>query len=142
MTRRALEIQEALVRDRPETVHYRSTLAAVLRSVGRAEAAAGHPAEALAAFERAGEIDRPLAETYPTIHYNLACDLALMIPVAEPGRREALALQTVETLRRTLAAGYANVASLRADPDLDALRHRPDFQALLAGMRGPAGAGE
>ena len=142
MTRRALEIQEALVRDRPETVRYRSILAAVLRSIGRAEAAADHPAEALAAFERAGEIDRPLAETYPTIRYNLACDLALMIPVAEPDRREGLALQTVETLRQTLAAGYANVASFRTDTDLDAVRQRPDFQALLAGTRSPAGAGE
>ena len=116
-------------------------LATGLRGVGRAEAAAGRPAEARAAFERASSRPPPGREV-PGPRYNLACNLALMIPVAEPARREALARQTVETLRRALATGYANVGSLRADPDLDALRQRPDFRALLAGMRDPADAGD
>jgi hypothetical protein len=34
-------------------------------------------------------------------------------------------------LRRSVAAGYRNLPSLRADPDLDPLRSRLDFRMLL-----------
>jgi hypothetical protein len=59
------------------------------------------------------------AGIYLVSRYNLACDLALMIPVAEPDRREAL------------AAGYSDPTGFQLDHDLDALRARPDFRALL-----------
>jgi hypothetical protein len=35
-------------------------------------------------------------------------------------------------LRRVAARGYREVARMREDPDLDALRQRDDFQGLLA----------
>jgi serine/threonine-protein kinase len=143
MLRRALEIQERIARDQPRITSYQqSALASSLRGVGRAEAAAGHPAEARAAFERASTIDRALADTYPVTRYNLACSLALMIPVSDPDRREALAVQAITEIRKACSAGYANVNSLERDPDLESLRQRPDFQALLTKARDETGSGK
>jgi serine/threonine-protein kinase len=136
--RRALEIQEALARAQPESISYNSVLATALRGVGRAEAAAGRPAEARAAFERASELDHALAAKYPGSAYNLACSLALMIPVSPPAGREALAGRALDALRQARASGYANLASMKADTDLDALRDRPDFRNVLLDMAVPA----
>ncbi len=131
LARRALAIQEGLARDQPRSVSQISTLANVLRGVGRAEAAAGRPDEAGRAFERAVEIERSLAETYPSTRYNLACSLALLIPVSPPDRRAAIAMKAMEALQQCVAAGYANVTNVRGDPDLSALRNRTDFQNFL-----------
>jgi eukaryotic-like serine/threonine-protein kinase len=137
MARRALEIQDELARDQPLSVSQKSTLANVLRGVGRAEASAGRPEEARRAFERAAEIERSLAETYPGSRYNVACSLALLIPVVSPGRREAIATQAMNALEQCVAAGYANVAIIRSDPDLDALRRRADCQNFLLDLGFP-----
>ena len=37
-------------------------------------------------------------------------------------------------LRQAIAAGYNNLALMKKDSDLDALRDRADFQELLAGL--------
>jgi hypothetical protein len=37
----------------------------------------------------------------------------------------------MEALRQAVLAGYANLEELRIDPNLNALRPRRDFQALL-----------
>jgi tetratricopeptide (TPR) repeat protein len=142
MLRRALEIQERIARERPRSVQYKGSLANAFRGVGRAEAAAGHPAAARDAFERASTIDRALADTYLVTRYNLACSLALMIPVSEPDRRDALALQAIEALRSAISAGYVNFGSLKGDSDLDALRSRADFQALLTASQARTAKGK
>ena len=49
-----------------------------------------------------------------------------------PARREAIASEAVETLRQVYASGFSNVQLLATDTDLDALRDRADFKALLA----------
>jgi serine/threonine-protein kinase len=141
MLRRGVEIIEATVRDEPAAVFHKRSLSSSLRGVGRAEAAAGHHAEASAAFERASKIDLSLAGIYPNERYNLACSLALMIPVSEPDRREALAVQSMEALRQSMAAGYANVESIKKDPDLDSLRPRADFQSFVTGIQAKAVSG-
>ena len=41
-------------------------------------------------------------------------------------------------LRRAVAGGYRNVARINRDPDLDPLRARPDFQALMMDLAMPA----
>ncbi len=57
----------------------------------------------------------------PVAWYNLACCRALQ-------RRQAAA---VEALARAVELGFANADLLASDPDLDALRDRDDFQAIL-----------
>lgn len=40
--------------------------------------------------------------------------------------------RAIDTLRQSIAAGYENFAWLKQDPDMNALRDNPKFQALLA----------
>jgi serine/threonine protein kinase len=46
-------------------------------------------------------------------------------------RAEEAAVRAVELVRRTLRNGYPNLAHLQRDPNLEALRSRSDFSALL-----------
>jgi tetratricopeptide (TPR) repeat protein len=135
--RRSLELQEAFARAHPELIGHQTVLTNILRGVGRAEAAAGRSGEALAAFERASEVDLPLAEKYPVCRYNLACSLALMLPFAPPDRRDDIGRGAMDALRRAWAEGYANLAIVTKDDDLNALRDRPDFQDFLLDIAFP-----
>jgi hypothetical protein len=64
---------------------------------------------------------------------------ALSIPPARPGaatpgdaaERHAAEDRAMEALRRSVSAGFADVATIRTDPDLDPLKGRADFRALL-----------
>ena len=74
---------------------------------------------------RAVEIDRHLVERLPKdflARYNLACSLALA------GRPD----EAMKSLSRAILLGYDDLAHLEVDPDLDSLRERPDFRALLS----------
>jgi tetratricopeptide (TPR) repeat protein len=61
----------------------------------------------------------------PTAHYNLACSLAL-------SKRKADALRE---LREAVLLGYRDFDWMQQDPDLEALKHHPEFQALLATLK-------
>jgi tetratricopeptide (TPR) repeat protein len=73
-------------------------------------------------------MDRRLVRLRPDnalAHYNLACSLALL------GRaREALG-----ALRRAVELGYRDHVWMSDDTDLETLRDRPEFQALLDELR-------
>src|SRR5262249_3006212 len=64
--------------------------------------------------------------------YNRACGVAL---AAASGGNADLAERyggrAVELLRQAAARGYTDVEHLKHDPDLDALRGRPEFQKLV-----------
>jgi hypothetical protein len=45
---------------------------------------------------------------------------------------QAAADKAMEVLRRAVAAGFRDVAHMRTDTDLDALRGREDFKKLMA----------
>ena len=69
-------------------------------------------------------MDRKLVKLQPgnaTAHYNLACSLAL-------AKRKSDALRE---LQRAVKLGYRDFDWMQQDPDLDALKHHPDFKALL-----------
>ena len=57
---------------------------------------------------------------------------------AADARREAHAREAMAWLRRAVAAGYRNPAYLASDSDLDPLRSRDDFRALMADLAFPA----
>ena len=70
------------------------------------------------------KMDRRLVKLQPanaTAHYNLACSLAL-------SKRKNDALRE---LRQAVELGYRDFDWMQQDPDLEALKHHPEFQALL-----------
>lgn len=58
----------------------------------------------------------------PSLYYNAACASALA------GRTDV----ALDLLRKATAAGYTNIAAIRADSDLAALRPDPRFETLLS----------
>ena len=138
LLRRAQGSRKAIVRDNPRVLFYKFNLAFVCRALGRAEEQSGRPDEALAAFDRARQLDESEADKIFIARYNQACDIALMARVARHERRESLATQAMELLRRSLAQGYRGYGELRADADLSILRNRPDFQRFLGDLGFPS----
>ena len=70
------------------------------------------------------KMDRKLVKLQPenaTAHYNLACSLAL-------AKRKNDALRE---LRQAVELGYRDFDWMQQDPDLEALKHHPEFQELL-----------
>ena len=73
---------------------------------------------------RALELDRQLVECLPEdplARYNLACSLALV------GHGD----EAIAALCAAISLGYDDLDHMESDPDLDSLRERPDFRALL-----------
>jgi tetratricopeptide (TPR) repeat protein len=68
-----------------------------------------------------------LRPDHPTAHYNLGCSLALC-------RRPTEALRS---LRRAVELGYRDREWMAQDPDLEILKDRPEFLALLAALAPP-----
>lgn len=74
------------------------------------------------------KMDRKLVKLQPqnaTAHYNLACSLAL-------AKRKSDALRE---LQRAVSLGYRDFDWMQQDPDLEALKHHPEFKALLATLK-------
>jgi serine/threonine protein kinase/Flp pilus assembly protein TadD len=107
MEMHTLERQLELV---PEDVRARSLLAADYANMGRADDAARHLEMAVA-----------LRPNDSNVLYNAACTYAVLGKKAE----------TLELLRRSLAAGYSNADWPRQDPDLNSLHGDPEFLKLF-----------
>ena len=76
-------------------------------------------------------MDRRLVRLQPanaTARYNLACSLALR-------KRKSDALRE---LRQAIVLGYRDFDWLQQDPDLEALKGLPGFQALLELLKAPS----
>jgi tetratricopeptide (TPR) repeat protein len=74
------------------------------------------------------KMDRKLVKLQPenaTAHYNLACSLAL-------SKRKNDALRE---LREAVQLGYRDFDWMQQDPDLEALKHHPEFQTLLKTLK-------
>jgi tetratricopeptide (TPR) repeat protein len=105
------EFFEIARRHRPEDVETLAELGHVYTRLGR--------------FEEGLEVDQLLVRLVPgnaTVHYNLACSLALC------GRPD----EAIDQLETAVRVGYADAEHLAADEDLISLRTQPRFQALLA----------
>ena len=141
--RRAIELFERLVRENPEVRTYPLTLAngycylgQVLRQAGQEPEASDVSRKALALFER---IDREgLAKPY-----DLACIRSLSSDLvrstgkdpAAVERSRRLADQAMEALRQAVDGGYRDLAWIEIDHDLDPLRSRDDYKALIAEIK-------
>lgn len=104
----------AALRHRPENLEALAELAHAYTRLGRI-------GEGLA-------IDRRLVElepANPTVHYNLACSLALA------GESE----KALEALEHAVELGYDDADFLSNDDDLESIRDTPRFVQLLARLR-------
>lgn len=73
-------------------------------------------------------MDRRLVKLQPgnaTAHYNLACSLAL-------SKRKSDALRELQT---AVQLGYSDFDWMQQDPDLEALKRHPKFQAMLQTLK-------
>lgn len=74
------------------------------------------------------KMDRKLVKLQPdnpTAHYNLACSLAL-------SKRKNDALRELQCAVRL---GYRDFDWMQQDPDLEALKHHPEFKALMETLK-------
>jgi hypothetical protein len=138
LLRRAHSLQETIVRDHPRVVFYRFNLAFICRALGRVEEQASRPAEALAAYDRAMQLDAADAPHIFIARYNQACDLALMARVAPPERRGSLVLEALDALRHAVVQGYRSYAEASVDADLSILRGHRELGLILLDLAFPA----
>jgi len=88
------------------------------------------PAKAIAAADLLADNAKA-----PGDWYDAACGYALCIPLADKAEtKEKYAARAVELLRQAVAKGYKDVAQMKKDTDLDALRPRDDFKKLVADL--------
>ncbi|HEY2157048.1 MAG TPA: tetratricopeptide repeat protein, partial [Isosphaeraceae bacterium] len=130
--RQAMEIREGLARDQPGIAEYQENVAVGLGQIGKVLARRSDYAGAVAEFRRSVAIAASLPES-PENSYNLACSRALLVgSLARLGTADADAKgrAAVADLRRAFDGGIRSPAIYR-DPDLDALRDRPDFRELI-----------
>ncbi len=114
-----LEVLRRETERHPENVEALAELAHVLTRLGRLE-------EGLATDARLVE----LAPRNPTVHYNLACSLALL------GRFPS----ALDALEKAVELGYDDLDHLMEDGDLASLRSEERFQRLIEHLRKVAGA--
>jgi len=142
--RRGIDVARKLVASSPELTEPRVRLAYALTAEGRVNEKLGRRAEAGGSLREAIATMEsiPLAARNPVDDYSLACKHALLAgvlggdsPVVLMTRSEGD--QAMEALRRAVARGYRNLSNMRSDTDLEALRPRPEFQALLMDMAFP-----
>jgi len=143
-------VEPLMLREKPEELQGLIARGAALLDAARLEREVG---ETVSGKTRAAlsEACRRLARTPPTAAsglYDLArmysvlsapgpLDKAVPVDQSRKGQNEAAA-QAIALLHRAVAAGWSDVDRMNHDPDLDSLRERPDFQALLRELAFPA----
>ena len=124
---------------------FRSELATTLSLMGRVEQAGRRIPAAVATVRKALVILEGLPTLRPIELYTQACNHGWLAGVAAmpssgltvaEGRAEAD--HAMDSLRRAVAAGYRDLAGMKVDTDLDALRDRPDFRLLMLDLAMPA----
>jgi hypothetical protein len=142
----ASDLLRTLSKVHPNDGGVSSILGISLGFLGNALRDSHRPVEAVALIQEQRRVLESMRNPGPTDLYNLACGYAqlsvLLQHAATPStaaEREALADQAMDALRRSLAAGMKDLAFVDRDHDLDPLRARSDFRALMeeakAGMK-------
>jgi tetratricopeptide (TPR) repeat protein len=105
-----------------------------MNNLANSYAVLGRHADALKLFEETlallkAKLGPEHPDTQITI-YNIACVQAVLVVKSTDRAKQAdLAM---EWLHKAVAAGYKDIAQIKKDADLDALRDRDDFKKLLA----------
>ena len=136
---RAQEHAEVLQKENPKDISNLSTLSSVHRNLGKILGKQGKPAEAMDELRKALAIDERIAPERAVHRYDLACSLAqccaMAVRVGASAEAARYAEQAMVEIRRAWDQGWKDVKWMERDPDLDALRPRPDFKAFLQSVR-------
>jgi tetratricopeptide (TPR) repeat protein len=134
----ASDLLRTLLKADPKDGQLSSNLSIAVGFMGGALRDSRRPVGALAAFQEARNVLESMPNPTAMDLYNLACDYAQLSVLlqhattpATSAEREALADQAVNTLARSIVAGTRNFATMESDHDLDPLRERPGFRALV-----------
>ena len=144
---KARELFERLIAENPRNADILRGLTKSFNNLGRLHAQAGDSAEALRSFQRAVDLFESLHALDPQDSYNLACNIALCIPLigvkkgthgtaqelskGDQLRRQLYSDRAIEALRRAVDGGVLNPQTFQDESDLNSLRARADFQALV-----------
>jgi serine/threonine protein kinase len=132
---RAQEHAEVVQKENPKDIGNSSALSSVHRNLGKILGKQGKPAEAMDELRKALAIDERIAPERAVHRYDLACSLAqccaMAARVGASAEAERYAEQAMLELRNAWDQGWKDVKGMDRDPDLDALRPRPDFKAFL-----------
>jgi hypothetical protein len=129
-----LALQKArLGPDHPDTIQTQMAVAISLLELGRGGAAVAAARQAIELFEKRNGTDASSL-------YNAACYRAVTAAAIRASDQSAQGAKEADAeadramawLKQAVAAGWRNAAHLAADHDLDALRARDDFKALVA----------
>jgi tetratricopeptide (TPR) repeat protein len=139
LLRQALSLYEGLSAENSNTAYYQHRVAAACRHIGLIPSPHVSEAESLTLLRRAESLLKNLRNPDTTSIYDLACTQAVIAgrlgrDPAAAAERDRYEQRAMDTLRRAISAGYKDLNIFRADTDLDALRPRRDFQALLASL--------
>jgi tetratricopeptide (TPR) repeat protein len=149
LARKANTLFERLVADGTKNATNPLGLAQSHNLIGRLLKEDGQPVAALQSFRRAVDLYESLPEIDPQNSYNLACNLALCIPLigtidglpstggtsqelskGDWHRRQVYGDRAIEALRSAAHGGFLDTEMLEAKPDLNSLRTRADFRLL------------
>ncbi len=142
---KAVAAQHKLVEADPSTSLNRSDLADTVRRRGDVYRKCSRVAEAAADFRTSADLLVRLPNPSSVDLYQLSCSLALLSGVAvRPGsglsaaEGQLQADSAMVALRRAVDAGWQDVYGDRTDSDLDPIRSRPDFRALMMDLVFPS----
>ncbi len=129
--------QEAAWSADPDDINYKILLNLHLGQLGRCQREMRQPQAAV-------EIAMRRKKLWPdnaTEIYNVACELALCVPLIgkenaelsadETQQRKRIADQAIEVLLEAVTAGFSELDHLKKDPDLDSIRSYPGYDSLL-----------
>jgi WD40 repeat protein len=134
----ASDLLRTLLKVNPNDGRLSSNLGISLGFLGNALRDSHRPIEALAALREQRSVLESMRNPGSIDLYNLACcyaQLSVLLRHAMPpptaAERESLADRALDALRRSVAAGMKDFAQMDRDHDLDPLRGRADFRALI-----------
>jgi|GEM_PF-2252111 len=142
-------VLERLVAQHPKDPPFQIDLSRSHSFIGQLLRHSGKFTEALRSFQHAVDILESLPELDPANSHQLAVNLAACVSLIGAGsdvaapedgtklspadrlRRQIYGTRAVAALRCAVTGGFLKLEALQAEPDLDSLHDRPDFQKLL-----------